>query len=183
MQTDQGLFVAALESSHDWRTSYDYLGPVKCGYQMDFKFSSERESMDEPQPDDGPRSGMVLIAHPEDDGAELPPPKELPKTKKKPGKGKKTETKAEKERKQRLAARKAGKTAGTYPPPERTIRAYIDYPYEANEFASPSKRIKLCNEKPDKDAKGDDAREAKDPPESTSWAEETDGRRERNANM
>ncbi|RMZ74488.1 hypothetical protein GMOD_00003535 [Pyrenophora seminiperda CCB06] len=48
LQTSEGIFISALESSSDWRTSYDFLGPVKSGIQKQFSISEERETINRP---------------------------------------------------------------------------------------------------------------------------------------
>ncbi|CAE6996264.1 hypothetical protein PTNB85_04901 [Pyrenophora teres f. teres] len=52
IQTREGIFISARESSYDWRTSYDSLGPVKSGFHSQFTLSEERETIDEP-PEEG----------------------------------------------------------------------------------------------------------------------------------
>jgi hypothetical protein len=51
IRTAEGLFISARESSHDWRTSYDYLGWVKSGHHTHFEVSEVR-TIDGPPPSD-----------------------------------------------------------------------------------------------------------------------------------
>jgi hypothetical protein len=155
---------------------------VKSGYYVYFNVSSERTNVDGPPPDDGPKPRLLVVGQ-EGEDEELPTLKATLPKRRRQGKSRNTDTQAEKDRKTREQTRTVQRRAGTYPPSERAVRARIDYPYEESEFTAPSMRIKLCTEEPEKDAKRDDAREAKDAIESTLWVEETDGRRERDANM
>ncbi|KAF1844981.1 uncharacterized protein K460DRAFT_405261 [Cucurbitaria berberidis CBS 394.84] len=168
IQTDHGLFISALESSYDWRTSYDLLGPLKSGAQMDFEISEERDTIRSPRPlDDDEAEDDIEFQGEEPRHFER---RVVPTTRKAVGKGKKATGKG----KQAAAkSSKSASTAGAKRGAEEASDAQniIDYPYEAREFTGPSKKVKLSTDPQDNLRV------------STDWAEETTGRREWHAYM
>jgi hypothetical protein len=160
-QTDQGLFMSALESSHDWRTSYDYLGPVKSGFHVDFEVSAERDTVDGP-----------------------PSKKKGKKAEKNSVLSKKRGGKAAGGRGGKAGATKRAKTgeenesgeeedAGSKLSETAHVMAELDYPYEQWEFEQDAPKPQMhCNDSGEQIVHG-----------TTTWAEETTGRREWHVHM
>lgn len=158
IRTDHGLFVAALESSRDWRTSYDFLGPIKDGYQVDFQTSFERDLF---QSDPGSSEDLgdvdVLIEGKKRKGVPMSlqqiNPQEVDSSKKRISK----------------------KTAKPLVDMADAGRVELDYPYEAHEFAIDFRQLEQLNRP---------VVTIKDGVYSTTkWAEESEGRREWHVDM
>ncbi|PZD24653.1 hypothetical protein A1F96_09161, partial [Pyrenophora tritici-repentis] len=172
LQTSQGIFISAMESSYDWRTSYDFLGPVKCGFHQQFTLSEERETIDEPpeerhntsqDPIEFDQRYRLLEAVVPVETAGTNVAGSPPKTnngKEKAGGSKPPKTNNGKE-----------KTGESSQSQKRGRAEDIQYPYgvkDLQDIDGEPKRIKLRNERLDGHL----------PLVATEWCEETDGRRE-----
>jgi hypothetical protein len=159
IQTDQGLFISALESSHDWRTSYDHLDRVKSGIQVDFEVSAVREMIDGPpfeEVADNNKKGKEKVSPPTKRGGRS--------AAKRGGRGnsaKRAKTGTDDE---------AGTNELRKIP---KVVAEIDYPYESSEFAQIPRRPVFFFDIPGKQSVH----------VTTGWAEETTGRREWHVHM
>ncbi|XP_014557205.1 hypothetical protein COCVIDRAFT_97716 [Bipolaris victoriae FI3] len=150
IQVLDGVFISALESSYDWRTSYDLLGPVKSGIYANFTVSDERETIEPEPPEDD------LDTNDEEQPEDQP---EASQTLEEPSK-------------------EQEQCASTAPEPNRSVpkkrkrTVHLDYPYPRSEFFNPPppKRTKHapCNR----------PLTLSTPLLSTPWTEETPGRRE-----
>ncbi len=121
IQTEQGLFVSALESTYDWRTSYDCLGRVKNGINRlteVFERSAERETIDGPPLSDEEENNTAGRA-----AAKLP-------------------AKRSSRNQSRTPAPEMAEEEET--PEEAT--ASIEYPYPAHEFTRTTKKTKVLPE-------------------------------------
>ncbi|KAI4654254.1 uncharacterized protein J4E78_007299 [Alternaria triticimaculans] len=186
IRTEQGLFISARESSWDWLTSYDLLGPVKSGWHPETsavrddpedlvypESGSERGSqVDAPQASGDQPTGEPSrdpIGTRAENGEAGIEEGQLRLRKEKNGRGKGTS-------KPGSASQSSGKaSAGGEPTNDATIlekpvgesrkagKATINYPYPAREFWRDSKPFQLGERKF----------------VTTEWAEETTGRRER----
>ncbi|EUC49209.1 hypothetical protein COCMIDRAFT_23186 [Bipolaris oryzae ATCC 44560] len=155
IQILDGVFISALESSYDWRTSYDLLGPVKSGIYSNFTVSDERETIEEGPPveDDLDTDGEDFaekLSEAQEEAFNVPEDK-APNTK-----------------------NKASKPTGSK---KREIEVTLDYPYPANEFLDPPKS------KRSKHAPSNRPLTLSTPLPSTTWCEETPGRREYHVSM
>ncbi|EOA91592.1 hypothetical protein ACJQWK_04196 [Exserohilum turcicum] len=175
MQTREGIFIAALESSYDWRTSYDCLGPVKSVTHQNFTISEEREMIEGPPEDDpdGQEDAPDLSEKP--DAPDAPDNTEEAASAASPVQ---TRSSAKNKKKGGHAGSKkkgASKSAAKPNAPPAKPLTSIDYPYPAWEFEGedPPGRRKIIDDK-------DDLNLA---PIATDWCEETCGRREWHVNM
>ncbi|EMD93676.1 hypothetical protein COCHEDRAFT_1171694 [Bipolaris maydis C5] len=149
MQILDGVFISALESSYDWRTSYDLLGPVKSGIYANFTVSDERETIDEEPAEDSLENDDNITEQPEPSKKRKATGKTKSCTKKKP-KNDATEDQTTEHT-----------TAEQQPTTDN--RTMLDCPYPAGEFQQPSSKRPLT---------------LSTPLVSTPWCEETPGRRE-----
>ena len=173
MQTREGIFISALESSYDWRTSYDFLGPVKSGLQQQFEISEERETIDK-EPEEGHNTNLDPIKFNrryrllEENN---PEPKMPQKGTGGKGKGETLNKKKEKEKsKENIAQSEIQKKAHDYG------NIHFKYPYKVRDLEDiegQPKRMKIYH----------DPSEEQSTLVSTEWCEETDGRREWHVNM
>ena len=186
MQTREGIFISALESSSDWRTSYDFLGPVKSGLHQQFEISEERETIDK-EPEEGHDTSLDPI--------------EFNKTcrlveesnkKPEPEPASETELSQQEIPKKVIRVKRKGKVVNKEKGGENNKRNiaqpeikkktheygndHFQYPYEVRELEEikgQPKRMKLRHE-----PSGELSTLL-----STEWCEETDGRREWHVNM
>ncbi|CAN9262701.1 unnamed protein product [Alternaria alternata] len=167
IRTEQGLFISAKESSWDWRTSYDCLGPVMSGWFPETSAIRDEAPEELIDPDDD----LCYSEDGGDDGessAAQIPAKHA---------GEKVLNASDETAKQHgtiseplAEAPKGGEPAndkaGSAQPTDKSlkkIKAKIDYPYPAREFHTGKKPSRLIIRKW----------------VTTEWAEETTGRRER----
>ncbi|USP81643.1 uncharacterized protein yc1106_08917 [Curvularia clavata] len=121
MRTREGVFISALESSYDWHTSYDSLGPVCDSIHPNFTISAERETID--VPDEDPAQD------PEGSEAHSGPFQAIPKPT--PSRKRKTPKRSV------LSTRKPSRKA-VIRPRDPQVPVTIDYPYPGNEFKDSS---------------------------------------------
>jgi len=204
LQTDEGLFVSALESSHDWRTSYDYLGPVKSGFHEDFVVSDVRHFHDdnddnEEDGEDDEAGGRVEEEEEEEEGDENGNTRKRriviefendiytetneeaaargSAGRKAPKKASATTKKSSKGGQKARKGRKGRGGAKAKSEPLDQLEANIDYPYERAEFTQRSKTKRPRYELKTR-ASLHDPPDERNFPITTAWAEETTGRRE-----
>jgi hypothetical protein len=180
IQTQQGLFISALESSYDWRTSYDYLGWIRSGTHVDFEVSEVREINYRPS-DNGNenevktnRKVLVEFEKPGIESSRSAEEKVVQASAKISEQSREQQEGGKGGKGGRGRKRGNGGTATARANPRATnkaptVTAETDYPYEAFEFTRPSKKLRLCSELPGERL----------PLETTTWTEETTGRRER----
>lgn len=119
IQIGQGLFISALESSYDWRTSFDYLGPVKPSIARDFEISAMRDTIEHDRlPGDNVSDDEIDFGDEE----------------------------TERQRKEAQVPSKRKAPASAVEDSGEEIPTMEDmYPYEAQEFRKESKRVKLID--------------------------------------
>ncbi|CAN9080657.1 unnamed protein product [Alternaria alternata] len=167
IRTEQGLFISAKESSWDWRTSYDCLGPVMSGWFPETSAIRDGAPEELIDPDDDPEYSEDGGDDGESSAAQIPAKHAGEKvsnasdeTAKLHGSSSKPLAKAPK------GGEPANDRAGSAQSTDKSlkkIKAKIDYPYPAREFHAGKKPSKLVIRKWF----------------TTEWAEETTGRRER----
>lgn len=167
IRTEQGLFISAKESSWDWRTSYDCLGPVMSGWFPETSAIRDEapEELNDPDDDleyseDGSDDGESRAAQIPAKHAGEKVPNASDETAKQHGTI--SEPLAEAPEDEEPANDKAGSAQPT-DESKKKIKAKIDYPYPAREFHTGKKPSRLIIRMWF----------------TTEWAEETTGRRER----
>ncbi|KAI5372039.1 hypothetical protein J4E82_009263 [Alternaria postmessia] len=172
IRTEQGLFISAKESSWDWRTSYDCLGPVMSGWFPETSAIRDEAPEELIDPDDD----LDYIVDDGDDGddsessaAQIPAKHVREKV---PNAGDETAkqhgTISEPLAEAPNGGEPANDKADSAQPTDESwkkIKAKIDYPYPAREFHTGKKPSRLIIRKWF----------------TTEWAEETTGRRERHS--
>ncbi|EMD68331.1 hypothetical protein COCSADRAFT_349781 [Bipolaris sorokiniana ND90Pr] len=193
IQTLDGVFISALESSYDWRTSYDLLGPVKSGIYANFTISDERETIEGP-PEDSLNNDDNLIEQPELSKKFKAKGKAKFSVNKKPKKNTKTKDATEDQNTEHMNTEHMNTehpntqhpTADhptteppnpSNPPPTTDKRTILDYPYPANEFLNPPPTLHSKN------APSNRPLTLSTPLLSIPWCEETPGRREYHVSM
>jgi hypothetical protein len=162
MRTEQGLFIAAKESSWDWLTSYDCLDRVRSGgVSAVHPMSAVRE---EPLPNsDSDDDTIWRRDYPYNDDMDL---HNIPVRQR--GNAKRRSTVKDKKRTPEVGSidnRDEKLTAKDNIHAWKKRKANIDYPYPRNEFTKQKSRVEEGVDEEEKVS-------------ITNWAEETDGRRE-----